>query len=509
MARNITDESIELARVALSTPSEDIARTSGFTQPAGATQGLVAYNLEIPAKHLIPVITPLRNKIKRVVSGFGTQANWQVITGINTTNQSIGVKEAQRGGALTYATARYFASYVECGLESFVTFKADLASKNFMDLKSEATLQLLWSLMIGEELLDLGGNGVSALGVTPTPVLSDSSIGGAINQTTTVKVAAVALTPAGLAQFSGINNGTTGQVFSLKPLVQSSVRTNVDGTSDSVNAGSAQPSAIATIVTATDAAATHAISASVTPVDGAVAYAWYVGDTSAAGMFLSAVTTTSVLTITSAVFATANQPFSALAATDNSADDMVYDGILTQVNKSTSGAYVKSLNAKLTSDGAGGIAELNDAFREMYDKSRLGPDMIFMSSQQLIDIQALVVANGGAPLIRYNSDALSGKIGIMAGATVGSIVNPFTQTYVQLQVHPNMPAGTMLLWSDNVPYPLNDVGSLVEKELRRDYYSMEWPLRTRKYEYGTYFDGVLKCYFPPAFAVINCIAAGH
>ena len=40
---------------------------------------------------------------------------------------------------------------------------------------------------------------------------------------------------------------------------------------------------------------------------------------------------------------------------------------------------------------------------------------------------------------------------------------------------------------------------------RRDYYQLEWPLKTRKYEYGVYFDGVLQNYFPPAFGMITNI----
>ena len=35
---------------------------------------------------------------------------------------------------------------------------------------------------------------------------------------------------------------------------------------------------------------------------------------------------------------------------------------------------------------------------------------------------------------------------------------------------------------------------------RQDYYQIEWPLRTRKYEYGVYADEVLQHYFPPSMA---------
>ena len=43
---------------------------------------------------------------------------------------------------------------------------------------------------------------------------------------------------------------------------------------------------------------------------------------------------------------------------------------------------------------------------------------------------------------------------------------------------------------------------------RRDYYQMEWPLRTRKYEYGIYADEVLQHFFPPSMGIITNIGNG-
>ena len=49
-----------------------------------------------------------------------------------------------------------------------------------------------------------------------------------------------------------------------------------------------------------------------------------------------------------------------------------------------------------------------------------------------------------------------------------------------------------------LPYPLAGVGNLMQIRTRQDYYQIEWPLRTRRYEYGIYADEVLQHYFPPA-----------
>ncbi|MEN6476132.1 MAG: hypothetical protein ABFD81_19110 [Syntrophaceae bacterium] len=498
----LTEQTMQQMTAALQKPNADIVRT--FVQPATATEGLIGYDLEAPAKHLVPVITPLRNKIPRDVSGFGTQANWQVIDQINPTNVRVGVSEGRRGGAISYHTARYMAAFVEYGLENWVTFKADLASKNFMDLKSEAQLQLLWSLMIQEEFLDLGGVSTTGLGTTPTPVLTDVGSGGSLTNGQTYKVGCVALTLAGYQQIAGTNMGRTGQTEDLAvSLAQTITRANMDDTTETIYGGVAQPSAIASQAAG---AASDSISASVTPVDGAVAYAWYFGQTDSDHMYLYSVTPESIEVFT-AVPASTRQKYSALAAADYSADELVYDGILTQVANSSI-AYKDSLNAKLTTDNAGGITELITMFQYMYDRFRLSIDELYVNSQQLKDMNTLIIKNGGAPLIRYNMDVSGHGGGIDVGVSVATVLNPYTNKKVQVVVHPNMPPGTMLGWSNSVPYPLNDVGQIIKKKLRRDYYSIEWPLRTRRYEYGIYADGVLQCYAPFAFSLVNCITPG-
>jgi hypothetical protein len=41
---------------------------------------------------------------------------------------------------------------------------------------------------------------------------------------------------------------------------------------------------------------------------------------------------------------------------------------------------------------------------------------------------------------------------------------------------------------------------------RRDYYQLEWPLRSRKYEYGVYADEVLQHYFPASLLKLTNVA---
>jgi hypothetical protein len=426
------------------------------------------------------------------VGGYSIQSNWQVITGINTSNMDIGVSEGNRGGAIDYTTARKYAAFVELGLENWVSWKADLASKNFMDIKAEAQLEELWALMIQEEFNILGGcsTPAAALGTTPTPTLTDVGSGGSLSNSTTYRVGCVALTLRGYQQIMGWNMGITGQSKSLTTgLVQQVTRVNMDGSSDTYGAGTAAPSVVATQLTGY---ATDSIYAIVTPVAGAVAYAWYFGITDSDHMYLKDVTPENFITIKTTATST-YQKYSALAATDYSYNSLVFDGLIAQIGNATTGGYIQNVQGKLTTDSAAGITQINTAFQSMFDQYRLGPQTMYVSSQELIDMTSLIIANGSAPLYRFNLDGNNPGGKISAGVAIGSYLNKITNELVEVVVHPNMPQGTILLWSDRIPYMLANIGTPVKMKLRRDYYSIEWPMTKRRYEYGLYMDGIINC----------------
>lgn len=500
-----TKETLELFKAAR---SQEMAK-AGFTQPGSSTTGLANYDLEAPAKNLFPVLTPLRNRIARVKAGGGIQANWRAITGINTARTSAGVSEGQRGGVTSHTTAEYMAAYRYLGLEDSVTFEAAKSAEGFDDAKSIAVSNLLRSLMIEEEFIDLGGNTSVALGTCATPTVATATTGGALPATTAYNVFAVGLTMAGYQQVAGYNNGRVGQTGAIAgaTLVSQISRANADGTTDVLNAGVGIKSVAATITTG--AGATNSITATVALPVGAVALAWFWGVPGSE--LLGAVTTINSVSITNVATGVTN--VSTLSASDCSTDGLVYDGILSQIMKSGSGSYVKDLpdgiagiGTPLTSDGASGIVEIENAFESFWNLYRLSPDEMFVSSNVMLSMNKLIIANGGAPLIRYNLDSQNNS-SLQAGVVVASYLNKITNTYVKISVHPNLPRGMIMFWSNSVPYPLSGVANLVQKKLRYDYMQTEWPLRTRKYEYGVYFDGVLQNYFPPAFGLIRNIAA--
>ncbi|MCL2658767.1 MAG: hypothetical protein FWD62_15430 [Betaproteobacteria bacterium] len=504
MGKNISAETLALFKAAQANPDDLI---KSFVQPGTPTTGLQAYNLEAPSKKLFPVLTPLRNSIARIGGGYAIQANWKAITNINVGNVRAGVSEGKRGGVITHAQSEYFAAFRGFGLENTVTFEANYASKNFEDVKALAVEHTLQATMIQEERLILGGNTSVALGVTPTPTLSASTAGGTL-AAATWSVICVALGVQAYLDVVGVNNGGIGQFFDPATSVVPGqiTRTNADGSSDTFGGGSAQKSASATVATT---GATSSIAATVAPVIGAVGYAWFVGP--AGQERLVGVSSINSIVITEAANAAA-QLASTLAASDNSTSALDFDGLLAQAFKPGSNAYIAvqptgpaGTGTPLTPDDAGGIEEFEAAFVAFYNKYRLSPSKIYVSTQELIAVTKAVIGKGAAPLLKLNANINSQTQAIAAGVVVGSYWNKVTGTEVPLVVHPNLPAGTVFFFTERLPYPMANVGNVVQMLMRQDYYQLEWPLRTRKYEYGVYADGVLQHYAPFSMGVITNI----
>lgn len=508
MTAQTTQDTLDLMKTAqMKTLPDDILKA--FIQPGSPTTGLQAYDLEAPSKKLYPIMTPLRNSIPRVGGGFATQSNWKVISGINIGNQRAGVSEGRRGGIIQHQTEDYFAAYRGYGLENTVTFEANYASKNFEDVKALAVSQTLEATMVEEERLILGGNTSLKLGITPTPTVMARDHGGSL-PAGDWSLRCVALGLQAWLDVSGANNGAIGQGFDpANSRVPGQVtRANADGTSETFGGGSGQPSVAAT---ATTTAAGSSLAVSVAAVTGAVGYAWYLG--AAGNERLIAVSTINSTVLDSAPPATA-QLVSELGEQDNSTSQLDFDGLLVQAFKPEANSYIKVMPAgqagsgtPLSSDGAGGIVEFEEAFSWFYSRYRLSPSTLYVSTQELLNISKKIIANGGAPLLRLTTDAANPAT-LSAGMVVGDYLNKITGQRVNLRVHPNLPAGTVFFFTERLPYPLANVGNIVQMKMRQDYYQIEWPLRTRRYEYGVYADGVLQHYAPFSMGLITNIANG-
>jgi hypothetical protein len=310
--------------------------------------------------------------------------------------------------------------------------------------------------------------------------------------------------------FEGFKNSSvSGGVATTKAI------TGADGNTYTLNSGSSNKS-----VNATQAVTLgQTLFASVTPIQGAVAYAWYVG--AAGSETLQAITT-----INSAAFAASlasgRQAATVITQDSSSNPGLAFDGVLTAALNPVNGAYVNILptgtagtGTVLTASGRGSVNEIDVMLQSMWDNFRLSPTVLYVNSQELKNITNKVLSNASGPLLRYNASATGGvdPYAIVAGGTVEFYFNPFSVdggVKIPVKVHPDLPAGTIIGWSEQLPaaYQSNEVPNVAEVKTRRDYYRVDWPLRTRQREVGVYAEEVLAIYAPFAMGVIGNIANG-
>lgn len=516
MNSQLSQETLDLIKKANQNPL-DSSLQKAWTTGTGA----VHFDLEAAAKLLVPENTPFRNRIARVPHNGGNATNWKSVVKFNKNQVDAGVSEGNRGGIIDVELKDYTAAYKSIGLEDNVTFEAEDAAKNFDDVRALAVKGLMHSYAIEEENVLLGSNNSLALGTPTAPTLADltAQADGAIPQTTTVEVSVIALTHEGFRK-SSLTGGVRGKT----------TRTNADGSSDIFGGFSSQISAASQQVTATDADNTHVVTASTPAIRGALAYAWFWGPTTGAGQKLGAITNINSIRITVAVGTGTQAANDANLATDNSTNALLFDGLIYTIfgagpetpAPSNSGAFFETLatgapgvGTKLTTDGAGGIVEIDRALRSLWDVHQLGPDEIWLNAQQLIDISQLVIGAGGAPLVRFNMDVanVSNKalLNLSAGAVVGSYLNKLTMDGGQLmpmRLHPNVVPGMLLYMIWELKYKIANIPGTHRIKEQRPMHQIQWALTTRKLEFGIYGAEVYQNYTPFAFGITSNIGPG-
>lgn len=487
----VTADTLALMKASLAKSSDDIAKT------INTATGLVAYDLQAPAKNLYPVNTPIRNRLPRVSGGVGVATNWKSITKMTGSGyDAMGwVAEGQRTGRMSCTTETKSASYATLGEEDMVTFEAINAGRTFEDIRSTASMRVLQKMMLKEENALLFGNKSVALGTTPTPVNS-AVANGATLPAATYSVICVALTAEG---FRGASVSATGVPTSQNV-------TGADGQTYGLKGGSAMKSAAASQVIALG----EELRSAVNPVRGAVGYAWYVG--AAGSEKIEAITTTNSMVISKPLLGT-GQAATAVTA-DNSVNTLGFDGLMYAALAAGSGAYVKDLatGTGLTASGMGTIVEIDEMLRNMWDNWQTSATVIYVNSQELLNITRKVLTGPSAsPLLQIMTNPESGTVNMLAGGIVGFYFNPFTADggrKIPIKIHPTLPPGIILGWAEDLPmqYQSNNVPNVAEVKVRQGYYQLDWPLRTRAQEFGVYSEEVLAVYAPFAMGVIKNIA---
>jgi len=496
ISARIASDTLDLVKGALGAPDDRLAKS------INTGTGLVAYDLQAPAKNLYPFVTPIRNAIPRVGGGTGTATNWRQVTALTGSGfDAMGwVPEGQRSGQMSYTTASKSAAFVTIGEEDAATYEAISGGRGLEDIQARMTFRLLQKMMLKEEMAILGGNASLQLGTPATPALSAGGTGATL-PAATYYVKVVALTLEGYQ-----NSSVAAGVATAKTI------TGADGKTYVLAGGSSNVSAEASQAVTLG----QTLFASVTAISGAVAYAWFVGTTSNAEK-LEAVTTINSAAFSAPLLGT-GQAQSAISADNSNNPSYAFDGLLTTAVKSGSGAYISLLptgaGTPLTASGRGSVNEIDTMFQKMWEQYQVSPTVLYVNVQELKNITAKVLSNASGPLLHYEVGGEGGNpYDLAAGGAISYYFNPFALNgglRIPIRIHPRVPPGTIVGWAENLPvqYQSNEVPNVAEVKTRQDYYQIDWPVVTRQRQVGVYAEEVLCVYAPFAMGVIANIGNG-
>lgn len=466
----------------------DIVKDLTLTSPIST--GLVAFDLEAPAKLLTPRPTPLRNKIPRkkgvgtshrikVISGYtgtgtgGVGNTWPGITDSTTT--TFGSINYLRGPKISYAGYDKAVNYKQFSLSDAVPFSAQFQGQGYQDIRQLSQTSTLYASMLMEERMLLMSRG------------TDSGFVGALS----------------------------APAFALTSPVAGAGQTALAATTYYVNV-TADAGAFGESILGTEAnvvvAAGDVLSIAITPVAGALGYNIYVGTaTGAANLKYQGRATGTTFVVqgaASTVTVGDTAPFTTTgaaatrAAADTSAYATGYDGILPTVLGSESGK-INRINSVFSTSNPG--SEFQVVFSALYDNVKADPDEILLNGsdrKQLSDsIKSGSVAN-------YRLNISQDEVGgVVLGDVVTGLQNEVTGKGVSLTVHPWLPQGVAPVLSYTLPIPDTNVSDVWAVFNTQDYMAIEWPVTQFAYETSTYWNGTFQCQAPAWNGVVAGIVS--
>lgn len=450
----------------------------------GSTGGLHAYDLEAPAKILVPRMTPLRNRFPRK-QGVGTAHELRRITGFTggqtggvasfhpgqaeTDTETFGSLSLRRGKKISYTGDHITVPFSQFGVSDQVSWAAQFAGQGYQSLQALSSTTALHSAMLLEEKMILGGMGTAAgfSGTLPAPA------------------APTVTTPAAGAGQTAVTGGTGANVYVV-------IRaTTLWGSSAASAAGNS-------VFTTGDV-----IVASWAHVPGATGYDVFVGQAASApaasALFYVGATTANTLTVQGALALTGRSAADAVLATAYSAG---YDGLIPILLDPDQSGYINYLNGPLTS-----VDPFQNAFAAMWDNNQANPETIWLHGRDRLSISNLLTSSSSASYrITLANSPDSGTNGVV-GALATAIQNGVTGALVDLNVHPMIPRGVAPILTEKLPLPDSNVDSAWALYNVQEYLGISWPVIQQTYDYSVFWQGTFVATAPAWSGVIAGITA--
>lgn len=489
-ASTISDESVTLVREAMGDATRAITMTSGLT----------GYELERPAKVIVPVITPLINMLPRRRGAGVDVVHWKAITSFDTSRNWGTLADGALPSQVSYAVAPLQNTVQTIGLMNQVSFQAQWRGRSLeADVRARRIAELLYQVKMTEERWVLGAS--ASLMVPPAPVLAAASSGGTL-AAGTYWVKVTAKNAQGETTASAASKVTTTGATSLLTItiftVPNATQYNVYVASGASYPGDGAAWLQAGISGAN--AAQPAIGAVVTLADGLTTLPSGEVNPAILTLTLSAPPTTSGTALSSVAANTAK------TFVDGAGNPLMWDGLIAQALNNASQANGATLGAQVAqpADPSGklALADIDNLLAAMYLQAAGDPDYLVMNPLDNVRLTNLVV---GAGQLRYvvqaGESAEQGSL--TAQYRVTRYLNKSTGKEMPIIIDRYCPQGQIVFLPMTTPFPTPDVANAIEIETNQEYWGVDFALTDSNFKFADYVDETLKVYFLGGLGVLR------
>jgi hypothetical protein len=488
----ISDETVALVR-------EAMAET---TRAINTSTGLNGYELEVPARVIVPVITPLVNLLPRRRGAGVDIVHWKAITSFDTARNWGTLADGGTPSQVTYAVAQMQNTLQTISLMNQVSFQAQWRGRSLeADVRARRVAELLYQLKITEERWVLGAS--AYLMVPPAPALATATTGGTVAAGTYwVKVTALNAQgqTTGSAAAKITTTGSTSTITITVFTVPNATQYNVYIASGASYPGDGS-AWLQTGISGTNAPQ-PGIGSPVTLADGVT-------------VMPSGEVTPAYLTLTlSAPPATSGTALSTVTANtaktyvDGSGNILMWDGLIAQAINNASTANGATLGAQVTQPAAANgqlaLSDIDNLLAGMYLQAAGDPDYIVMNPLDNVRLTNLVV---GAGQLRYvvqaGDSADQGQL--TAQYRVTRYLNKSTGKEMPIILDRYCPQGHMVFLPLSIPFPVPEISNAVTIETNQEYWGVDFAITDANFKFADFVEETLKVYYLGGLGVIRGI----
>ena len=479
-------------------------KNADFTTSSGG----YGYDL-IGAAALLSLETPWTDQLPRQKSDTGLTAQWWEFMLSNGrwnagSNVSGTAEEGKRGGQIGWSGVIRTAAFKSLALDARVTDEARLTTGGIIDPLALNQAALLLEVKRSHHIQNLVGRSGFLLGTGNTPSVTAVTSGGNLADAT-YYVYILPINGSAWQRTRGysLNGSWAGSVNTGTELVDFT-RTNGDGTTTAVKGGTGIVSTV-TSAALSGGSGAGSLTISWNPLQGAIAYAVFIGTASGiANAYFQGVTTSCKYTQTAAL-KTAGQVVVSAFSSDNSEDPLEYDGLLTLLLESGSPAqYLKMANGASLSSAANGQLDQLDVFLSYFSRTLdgYGPDDAWMSPATKVAVEKAILSNSTASRVSYLVSTSAGG-NVTPTGEVNTLRNPYGSS-MSIKTDPYIPDGKIILSPRTIPSRVSSkVTTPVFFRAQQEFYGEAWPRTTRSWSNGVSLVGALCTPWRAGFAVLD------